>query len=40
MKGRDDPAYIIFISFIVPPQPSHFIIMLFIAIGPKFSWLR
>lgn len=29
-------AYIIFISFIVPPQPSHFIILLFIPIGPIF----
>jgi hypothetical protein len=28
--------YIIFISFIMPPQPSHFIIISFMDIGPIF----
>jgi hypothetical protein len=29
-------SYIIFISFIMPPQPSHFIIISFMDIGPIF----
>jgi hypothetical protein len=36
--GRNAGPYIIFISFIGPPQASHFIILLFIIVGPIFIW--
>jgi hypothetical protein len=35
-RPEESPSYIIFISFILPPQPSNFIIIDFMDIGPIF----